>query len=115
MDYQLHMLRHSENAESKVFYIAPVVKRRQSFITIDMTVLWMHAMMKMHAILSDAGIIHTGRREFLGMNLITWKLFSNIPNVCNRNHGERVRTVRTDSVSLCIHIERGARIPFNMT
>eukprot|EP00960_Hanusia_phi_P041382 754970-Hanusia_phi.AAC.5 len=33
----------------------------------------------------------------------------------DRNHEARVRSVTTDSVSLCIHIERDIQIPIDMT
>eukprot|EP00960_Hanusia_phi_P016500 486047-Hanusia_phi.AAC.1 len=84
------MLRHSENAESKVFNIAPVVKLRQSFIIIDKTVLW--------TILIDDGIIDA-----------SWSQVSKSEVI------EIVNSVTTDSVSLCIHMERDIKIPIDMT
>eukprot|EP00960_Hanusia_phi_P001714 49571-Hanusia_phi.AAC.3 len=40
VDQQMYMLRESENLEGKVWNIAPIVKRREAFITIDRAVVW---------------------------------------------------------------------------
>eukprot|EP00960_Hanusia_phi_P065331 766060-Hanusia_phi.AAC.5 len=110
VDYQLYMLRESENLEGKVWNIAPIVKRRRAFITIDRAVSLGNT--------ERRGIKQPlGQREFLNHPSDHLNKFFNYAKFlpCSQQFEARVRSISTDFVSLCIHIEKDKRVPINPT
>eukprot|EP00960_Hanusia_phi_P073479 768021-Hanusia_phi.AAC.2 len=110
VDYQLYILRESENLEGKVWNIAPIVRRRRAFITIDRAVLC--------TILTDVGLNNLGQREF-HINLPSNHLnnfFDYVKFLPRTQEFEtRVRSISTDPVSRCIYVEKDKWVPINPT
>eukprot|EP00960_Hanusia_phi_P074825 768323-Hanusia_phi.AAC.2 len=80
----------------------------QSFITINKTVLW--------AILIDGGIVDLSLEQAFNCDVDPLDTVFTLSKFLkgDRNHA-RIRSMTTDSVSLCIHIERDIQIPIDRT